>query len=565
MRSIQFKKSVILFLMLNIQVNVLAQEEYCCQRILMFPTFPMPEGQERDLSLAISLLWNSMINKTGAHELGRCPLTVELRSWEGNQEVDSLTENMKAATTKTKPDYPSDEEARKGADYIWKGKLELLSIDKIIPGEWEDAYVDENTRPGARHHEPGYAIGKWRFTIQLYNPFWGEVVKEASTSVWEGDGDLDEPYITLFSQNFSNLKEIILDYEKTPKKAEFESKVVQVDPEKTKRITFNVTDEKGEKPQKWQRLAVKVDFGSIINGTPCCELGEDAKFYSFMCEEGQVTIEYKAPDPDKTTFDHLTVYNGCIIKDPVTISMTNVEIQDVIGSVDIALIKEGYSGTITVTKTWDYTKDGRNYSIKNVGKQTVSFNGIFKPIPQMVGMEGQPITIYGPHEVSGTWCHNEECYCSGDCSCSGLNYQKFGSGDFPQESLQGLILITNLFPTDNKVVADQLGQFGLVSWYDIGTPTENVPIQTRTKSYSKDTGCTWDNSTGSINLTGSDARFKIKDINHLHGDISWSSSKESTSVSITDMTEAIYDPKQFDPEQDGTEYTYTVTWNLRIR
>lgn len=63
----------------------------------------------------------------------------------------------------------------------------------------------------------------------------------------------------------------------------------------------------------------------------------------------------------------------------------------------------------------------------------------------------------------------------------------------------------------------------------------------------------------------SDARFKIKDINHLHGDISWSSSKESTSVSITDMTEAIYDPKQFDPEQDGTEYTYTVTWNLRIR
>jgi len=189
---------------------------------------------------------------------------------------------------------------------------------------------------------------------------------------------------------------------------------------------------------------------------------------------------------------------------------------------------------------------------------------MFKPIPQMEGMEGQPITIFGPDKVSGTWSHNEEQYCSGDCSCSGLDYQESGSGDFPVKSLQGLILITNLFPTDNKVVADRLGQFGLENWYDIATPPENVPTQRRIKSYTKDAGCQWSNSHSTTNLTESYARFKLKDINHLEGNVSWSSSMETTGVSITDMTEAIYDQKPFDPEKDGTEYSYRMTWSLKV-
>ncbi|MBE0674005.1 MAG: hypothetical protein IH591_05035 [Bacteroidales bacterium] len=224
---------------------------------------------------------------------------------------------------------------------------------------------------------------------------------------------------------------------------------------------------------------------------------------------------------------------------------------------------EGYSGRITVVKSWNYTEGDGKSSSQYIGSQTVSFSGTFKPIPQMEGMEGQPIKIFGPDKVSGTWKHNEDRYCSGDCDCPGLVYQEFGSGDVPLQTLQGLIIITNVFPTDEKVVADQLGQFGMVNWYDIATPTENVPTQNRSKHYVKDVGCIWDNSTSTTNLTGSDARFKIKDINRLQGKVTWNSSRESTGVSITDLTEAIYDQKPFDPEQDGTDYTYTVTWNLK--
>ena len=331
----QMIRFLLIIQLITFSLHLTAQEEYCCQRILMFPSFPMPEGQEHDLSRAISFIWLSLINKTGAHELAECPNPLELRSWEGNLNADSLTSNMSAATQKIKPTYTSDEEARKGADYIWKGKLELLAIDKITPGKWDDAYIDEHTKPGTKHYEPGYATGKWRFTIQLYNPFWDEVIKEASTPEWDGDGDLDEPYQNLYNQNFSNLKEILLDYEKAPKKAQFESEVIKVNSDKTKRITFKVTDAKGEKPKKWQRLAVKVDYGSLTNGTRCCEIGEGPKFYSFMCEEGEVTIEYKAPTEEKYTLDHITVYNGCIIKDPGEIPMTNVDIREEIGSVDV--------------------------------------------------------------------------------------------------------------------------------------------------------------------------------------------------------------------------------------
>jgi hypothetical protein len=224
---------------------------------------------------------------------------------------------------------------------------------------------------------------------------------------------------------------------------------------------------------------------------------------------------------------------------------------------------EGYAGRITIVKSWNYNEGYGNSSSQYVGSQTVSFSGTFKPIPQMEGMEGQPIKIFGPDKVSGNWSHNEDRYCSGDCDCSGLADQEFGSGDFPAESLQGLIIITYFFPTDEKVVANQLGQFGMVNWYDIATPTENVPTQTRSRHYVKDVGCVWSNSTSTMNLTGSDARFKIIDINHLQGAVSWNSSHETTSVRITDMTEAIYEQIPFDPEKDGTDYHYTVRWDLK--
>jgi len=226
---------------------------------------------------------------------------------------------------------------------------------------------------------------------------------------------------------------------------------------------------------------------------------------------------------------------------------------------------EGYRGTITITKTWDYTKQYDDHTSTYTGSQTITINGTFKPIPEMEGMEGQPIKIFGKGTVYGTWKHNERRYCEGKgCGkCPGLVYDESGSGSVPKTSLDAIMITTNVWPTDNKVVSDQLKQFGMDNFYDIMIPGEAVDTQRRNRSDTADEGCQWSNSATFTTLTECSVRFKVTDIEHLQGRESWNSKSDSHGISVTNLTESIYDQPPYDPEQNGTDYTYTITWNLK--
>jgi hypothetical protein len=552
-----------------------AQEEYCCERNFIFPEFPMPAEQERDISGYISGAWNSYILKDGAHENEACPIKIALLSYSGTIDLEHMVEKISSVAQKKVPKQDSNSEnVKKNAEYVWKGQLELTYIEKIIPGKTEEAYG------GGTEYVPGYVIGGWKFTVKLYDIQHDEVVKEASTT-WTGsdiafyknlkdqykEGKSDKLYIDileeLYDREFGNLKQIIIDYEKAPKKAEFKSKEIKVNPEQIEKITFKVTDEKGEVPKSWQRLAVRIEFGSLTNGTPCCYADEDFKTYSFYCENGNISLDYKAPEGEKATFDHIPVFNGCATKDEAYHPKHWVDPKAIIGELDLILINEGYSGTITITKSWDYTKHHDDYTSTYTGTQTITVSGAFKPIPEMEGMEGQPIKIFGKGTAHGTWKHNEQRYCEGSgCSCKGLVYEEYGSGSLNKYTMDGIMIMTNVWPTDNKIVADQLSQFGMENWYDIMIPGEAVPTQNRTRYDTKDAGCQWDNSNSTAELTDCSIRYKLTDIKRLQDKVSWSSKSESTGVSVTNLTEAVYDQKPFDPEQDGSDFTYTITWNL---
>ena len=99
----------------------------------------------------------------------------------------------------------------------------------------------------------------------------------------------------------------------------------------------------------------------------------------------------------------------------------------------------------------------------------------------MEGMEGQPIKIFGNGTVYGTWKHNERRYCEGKgCGdCPGLKYDESGTGSVPKMLLDAIIITTNVWPTENKVVSDQLKQFGMENFYDIMIPGEAVDTQRR--------------------------------------------------------------------------------------
>ena len=226
---------------------------------------------------------------------------------------------------------------------------------------------------------------------------------------------------------------------------------------------------------------------------------------------------------------------------------------------------EGYTGKITITKSWDYKKNHDDYSETFIGNQSIIYNGIFKPIQQMEGMEDQPIKIYEASSAVGSWKYNEDRYCEGQgCGkCRGLKVQEYGSGSLSPMTMTGIMITTYSFPTGKKEVADQLAQFGLVNWYDISTPGDRVMTEERSKS-EIDNECVWTNRTTTQNLTGTDIRYKLEDIANLKGSVSWSSSRgEGVDVSITNMPDALEGQKPFDPEQDGTDYKYTVSWNLK--
>ncbi len=399
-----------------------------------------------------------------------------------------------------------------------------------------------------------------RMNMKLYyNGTTPELVHE-----WNSQGTLNSPRGLLSRLNLpKNIRPILEEFEKRPATCEvkFPSQEELCENGTGEIILKGFRDTGGRPSREFNRIVVSIYKGEMLNGEKCI-WGPDYRVFSL--DDGEVKIRYRPPADKDDGYDWLRVYNSCDILPPEKHPLSETSIGELILDQHFPIFCGFYSGSISVTKTWDYTKDDGNSSTKYVGKQTVTFTGIFNPIPQMEGMEGQPIKIYGPHKVSGSWSHNEDRYCSGDCDCPGLNYQEYGTGEFPDKTLkEGLIIITNVFPTDIKDVADQLGQFGLVNWYDVATPTENVPTQTRYRHYIKDVGCVWGNSTSSTNLTGADVRFKLKDISNLSGSVSWSSSMGTTGISATDMTEAIYEQKPFEPEQDGTDYHYTITWNLK--
>ncbi len=430
-------------------------------------------------------------------------------------------------------------ETDKPPEYFFKGSYEAnIEGGRIIE------YDEDYKKP---------VIAKMKLGL-YYNGNSPELVTE-----WSSENTINEPRAL-----FNKLK--------TPKSLnpvfeEFEKKPVSIDVKtptqeelcnkgKAEIVLSGFKDAAGNPSREFNRIVVSIFSGKILNGANS-DFGPDYKV--FTIGNGEVRVEYQPPDEKEDGYEWLRVYNSCEILPEEKFPLSKTQPDELIVDQHFPIFCGFYQGTITIEKKWDYV----NSSTKYVGSQIVNFKGIFKPIPQMEETEGQPIKIFGPHNVEGTWSYNEDRYCSGDCDCSGLFFQEFGSGAFPEKSLEGLIIITNIFPTDNMIVADQLGQFGLENWYDIGTPTERVPTETRSKHYVKDVGCIWSNSTSTTNLTGSDTRFKIKDINHLEGSVSWSSSKETTGVSITDMTEAIYEQKPFDPEQDGSDYHYTITWNLK--
>lgn len=351
--------SVLLCLFFLIMADVLAprayaQEEYCCHRSFIFPPFEMPPEQERDISGFFAAGWDSYY-LDDIHKMLACPIMMEIRSYEGSIDLEILLEKLSSIAQKKPAQFQSNEQIIKNsAEYVWKGQLRLTYIDHIVEPTFEEGY-DEDGDGIAIEYVPGYAVGGWKFTIQLYDIQHDAVVKEASMTYTGADcdfyrnlkkefyeGKAEHPYIDLleemFNREFADTKQIILDYEKVPRKAEILPKNLKVEAGEETSITVKLTDIKGEPPKPWQRVVVKVEEGELLNGAPCCEIGEAYLKYAFLCDDGEITLRYKAPPGCVPATDHITIYNCCATRDVSLVPLDGLnDEREIIGEADVDL------------------------------------------------------------------------------------------------------------------------------------------------------------------------------------------------------------------------------------
>ncbi|MCU0379022.1 MAG: hypothetical protein MUC78_12280 [Bacteroidales bacterium] len=399
-----------------------------------------------------------------------------------------------------------------------------------------------------------------RMSCELYyNGTTPELVQE-----WHSELTLNSPKGLFNRLNIPKpINHLLYEFEKRPVRCEVKiSPPEEICENGTAEIELSgFTDKKGNPSRSFNRIIVSIYKGEILNGENS-DFGPDWKV--FTVGEGTVKVSYRPPIDKGDGWEWLRVYNSCEILPPEKSPMSGTQIDSLIVDQHFPIYCGFYKGSITVTKSWNYKEENDDYTFTYIGSQTVSFDGIFKPKKGTEEMQDQPIKIYEAANVTSQWNYNEEITCQGTgCSCPGLVTQEYGSGSLPDMTLIGLIIITNSFPTDDKIVADQLAQLGLENWYDIGTPPDEVPTQTRTKD-KIDNNCVWRTRETSAYLVGSDIRYKLKDIGHLSGSVEWNSSQgRTTDLSVTNMTEAIYDQKPFDPEKDGNEYRYSIKWDLK--
>ncbi len=327
-------KTFLIILLTVISQILKAQNEdkYCCSRTLVFTPFPMPVGQEDDISSFIINAWDMFIfNKIG-DEMSECPHPLGIKHWTGTLNLDSLLSKIAATTNNSQPDFNSPTEIVKEFEYIWIGNLELLKIDKIINGSWEG-----ESETGSKHYEPGEAYGSWKFSVKLFNPQWNEVVKEASSQEWEGQGENITALEAMFDGHFVNLKEIIWDYEQVPVKTELIPEKESVESGEKMDVRLKLFDDKDQPPKHWQRIMVEVRHGKLENGVKCKY--EDSKnHYAFFCDNGNIDLKYVAPNEINISEDTILVYNTCQTRHPSNVPLggENDE-QDKIGEIPIKI------------------------------------------------------------------------------------------------------------------------------------------------------------------------------------------------------------------------------------
>jgi len=432
-------------------------------------------------------------------------------------------------------------ETDKPPEYIFKGSYEAgLEGGRIIE------YFEDYKKP---------VIARMKCEL-YYNGNTPILVQE-----WFSENTINDPKALFNKLKMpKNITPVLEEFEKHPVKCEVKIPASEEICENgTAEIELSAfRDTKGNPSKSFNRIIVSIYKGEILNGENS-DLGPDYKV--FTIGEGSVKVQYRPPADKDDGWDWLRVYNSCEILPAEKAPMSGTLTDSMIVDQHFPFFCGFYKGTITITQSWDYADD---YGNSFIGSKTVTCKGTYKPIEELRGREGQPFHLFGPSNVVATWEIKEDMYCGGDADCPGHCRQEFGQGTLAPDMWQELTIMTWVFPLEIKEVADQLGEIGMENYYVISVTPGLSDVITETREKGGDP-CVWNVKQSEEDIPGAIIQYKLVDVDKLKGQRTWKSKHGATgySIEITDMPD--FQGEHVEPVKpvpDGTDFTYTVTWNL---
>lgn len=311
MKKIESIYAILLFFLLAF-VSSAQEEDFCCEREIMFAPVEMPPAQEYNSSGFIESYFLSGLDFS-EHRFD-CPIQLGWIDSHGREilkkMVDAYCNNMGHPPT-------SEETANynqfKDLKYVFFSELQLDRIDTINPGYWEEGYQ------GQPNYVEADAFGDYSINIRLMNVQFNEKVWEGYT-IWNGNSrghterrpDKTTPNAVkeLSSTISPSIDKLIYDYERTPMNCNVKMDYDEVPEEKTIPITLtNLTDEKGRHSRPWQRIVVSLEKGEITNAVKSWEDGK--KWVVLVGGKDEVVLKYKAPDVEQKEKETITIFNSC--------------------------------------------------------------------------------------------------------------------------------------------------------------------------------------------------------------------------------------------------------------
>ena len=295
----------------------------CCTRQLAMMPIDMPVGQKTDLNafiegLVIGTLMDQTLGLMAAMPEASCP-EIEFYDIEAKVRAQQLADAIAAAAARqrnwTVPEpWPAPPEW--DLDYIFRG---TLKADRVTgASEW---VCEEGYDPGTEYCTGGHLQGSFTFTLKLLDHHHGDAILSEGSVSWSGsileglgfwrEGGADASPIRLLVNAFMPLQTLIKEYERIPETATIALPTDVVGAGETVTVTLSdLLDEAGRQTQPWQRLLVRVEKGTILNGENDQEVTEG--YHVFRAgPEGVARVQYRAPAECVRQREILKVHNTC--------------------------------------------------------------------------------------------------------------------------------------------------------------------------------------------------------------------------------------------------------------